>query len=198
MPRCAVTRPSDDRGIRWAEWNSWRGEESLRCADHDNKNHSQYGSAAARLRRRSKVSRMLKRVLFQVHLWLGLTAGIVLAVVGVTGAALSYEDEILRWLNPGVMTVAPRADPILAPPALAAALAAREPGRRITAITVSGEPTHAARVIFAPAAGGAGRRGELRHVDPYTAELLGEPVGEDFFRLVMQLHRWLAAGAVGK
>ena len=47
--------------------------------------------------------------------------------------------------------------------------------------------------------GGPGsRRSEVQYADPYTGELLSNPRGTGFFRLVMETHRWLAAGAVGK
>ncbi|HEY4124330.1 MAG TPA: PepSY-associated TM helix domain-containing protein [Rhizomicrobium sp.] len=38
----------------------------------------------------------LRRVLFQVHLWTGLTLGIVLAVLGLSGSVLVYHDELLE------------------------------------------------------------------------------------------------------
>jgi sulfite reductase (NADPH) flavoprotein alpha-component len=50
---------------------------------------------------------MMKKLWFQAHWLLGITAGVVLALMGVTGALLSFEDALLRWMNPGVMTVTP-------------------------------------------------------------------------------------------
>ena len=49
---------------------------------------------------------MFKNAIFQIHWFLGITAGLVLAVVGVTGAMLSFEHDLLRAMNAGVMTVA--------------------------------------------------------------------------------------------
>ena len=147
---------------------------------------------------------MLKNLWFQLHWLLGITAGVVLAVVGLTGGVLSFEDDILRALNPGVMTVAPRGD-APAPPELLARIQAANPDRTVTALSVSADPADAARVTFAPPPqpdgappGGPRARGITRYVDPYTGDLLGEPRGQDFFRFTMQLHRWLAAGDVGK
>ena len=37
----------------------------------------------------------LRRILFQIHLWSGLTLGIVLAVLGLSGSVLVYHDELL-------------------------------------------------------------------------------------------------------
>lgn len=142
---------------------------------------------------------MLKAIWFQTHWLLGITAGIVLAVVGVTGGMLSFEDEILRALNPGVITVEARPGGPLPPAALLDKIRAEVPERTITALTVHTDPERAARVTLAPfPSGTGGPRGEMRYVDPYDGRLLGAVRGQDFFRLTMQIHRWLAAGDVGK
>jgi sulfite reductase (NADPH) flavoprotein alpha-component len=138
---------------------------------------------------------MFKWILFQSHWLLGITAGIVLAVVGFTGGMLSFEDEILRALNPGVMTVQARGTALLTPPELMAVMARAEPEKRVQAVTVYADPARAARVSFA---GGRGPRGETRYADPYDGTLLGQPRGEEFMRTTMQIHRWLASGDIGK
>lgn len=145
---------------------------------------------------------MFKNLIFQLHWLLGITAGVVLAVVGITGAMLSFEHDLLKAMNPGVMTVVPQAQ-ALTPAELLARIATAEPGKTIQSLSLAGDPEESARVGFAPAAdakpGPGGRvRGETRYVDPYTGELLGQPRGEGFFRFTMQIHRWLAADDVGK
>jgi len=146
---------------------------------------------------------MLRKILFQTHWFLGITAGLVLALVGVTGAMLSFEDPILKAINPGVMTVEPAGRAPLAPAQLLARVATQAPDKAISALTLSSDPADAARIGFAPVPGappgpGGRPRGETRWLDPYTGDLLGHPRGEGFFRKTMQLHRWLAAGEVGK
>ena len=42
---------------------------------------------------------MHKTIWFKIHWFLGITAGIILLVVGVTGAIMSFEKEILRAIN---------------------------------------------------------------------------------------------------
>lgn len=51
---------------------------------------------------------MLKNVLFQLHWFLGITAGSVLAIMGITGATLAFQDEILRSMNPSLEHVVHR------------------------------------------------------------------------------------------
>lgn len=144
-----------------------------------------------------------RNALFQIHWFLGITAGIVLALVGVTGGLLSFEDELLKAWNPGVMSVEARGKP-LSPDALVARIREQRPDDRIQSLTIARAATDPARVGFAPAKGtaagpgGRGPRGESHYVDPYSGQLLGKPRGEGFFRTTMQLHRWLAMDDVGK
>ena len=39
----------------------------------------------------------LRRVLFWTHLFFGLSAGLVIAIMSVTGLALAFEEEIIEW-----------------------------------------------------------------------------------------------------
>ncbi len=142
----------------------------------------------------------LSPVLFQIHWFIGITAGMVLMVVGVTGALLSYQDEILRALNPGVLTVAARPEPTLPPAELIRRIEAAS-GGRVASLTLAAAPDRPARAFLtpreAPAPGTRPRR-ELRLADPRDGSLLGTPVGEGFFRTTRELHRWLLAGAEGR
>lgn len=147
---------------------------------------------------------LLRTVLFRIHWLLGIVAGAVLIVVGVTGGMLSFEDELLRAMNPGVASVQARGEP-LSTAALLTRVAAQRPDDAIASLTRSADPTDPAVVGFAPwrpaAAGPGGRpRGESRRVDPYDGALLGELRGEGFFRTTMRLHRWLLAepDSIGK
>jgi len=152
---------------------------------------------------------MMKKIWFRVHWLLGITASVALAIMGVTGALLSFEEALLRWLNPGVMTVTPRAEGPLPLQELVARIQAALPEKRLTGLTLSADLRDAVRVGFAvsgsgrggqgrPASQRGGRRSEWRYVDPYTGEILGEPRGQAFFRFTMEFHRWLAMGDVGK
>lgn len=147
---------------------------------------------------------LLRTVLFRTHWLLGLFAGVVLAVVGLTGAMLSFEHGILRALNPGVLSVAARGE-ALSTAALLARIGDQRPDDPIASLARFADPTAPAVVGFAPKAdappGPGGRpRGESRRIDPYDGTLLGEPRGEGFFRATMQLHRWLLADpdSIGK
>ena len=133
---------------------------------------------------------LLRRIWFQIHWFIGITAGTVLVVIGLTGAVLSFRAEITDQLNPGLRHVAaPPGAEALTPTALLDRLQAGSAAHRVATLTVFAEPGRPARVNFAPRSGE--KRGESRLADPYTAVLLPEPKGDDFFEFVESLHRWL-------
>ena len=138
---------------------------------------------------------MLKKTLFQLHWFFGITAGLVLALMGITGAAVSFQDEILRALNPSVLHVEKREAGVLPPAELVRKLEATE-GKTVSMLWVESESGNAGRVSFTPPPGE--RRGQMRYFDPYTGDYMGDAVGQDVFGFILQLHRFLAMGDTGR
>src|SRR5690554_2640373 len=99
----------------------------------------------------------MKRVFFQIHWFLRITAGLVISLVGVTGGMLSFQPQILTWMNPGVVTVEPEGDP-KTPSLLIEAIQQQMPDKAITGLTLMSEAGMAAMVRFAPEPGQ--RRGQ--------------------------------------
>jgi sulfite reductase (NADPH) flavoprotein alpha-component len=147
-----------------------------------------------------------RKALFQLHWLFGITVGIVLAVVGATGAVLSYEQQIVASLARADREVEANGRTPLPVPELLARIGADQPQKRIAGLNVVREPSLTVRVTFAPegarpAAGGEGgrARGEQRYVDPYTGTLLApsSSSAETFFRNTRSLHRWLMLDDLG-
>ncbi|WP_308908346.1 sulfite reductase flavoprotein subunit alpha [Pseudomonas canadensis] len=138
---------------------------------------------------------MLKKTLFQLHWFFGITTGLVLALMGITGAAVSFQDEILRALNPSVLTVEKREAGVLPPAELVRKLEATE-GQTVAMLFVESESGNAARVFFTPPPGE--RRGQLRYFDPYTGDYMGDVVGQEVFGFLLQFHRFLVMGDTGR
>ncbi|WP_075257239.1 sulfite reductase flavoprotein subunit alpha [Herbaspirillum camelliae] len=132
---------------------------------------------------------MFKKIWFQLHWFIGITAGTVLMTIGVTGALLAFREEIMDLLSPGVMHVQVRQQATLTPQQVLEKLRQEEPQRRITTMTLSAEPGASVRVVFAPPPGE--RRGQARYVDPYTGALLPPVTGMEFFEFTERFHRWL-------
>lgn len=130
----------------------------------------------------------MKNVLFQIHWFLGITAGIVLAVVGVTGGLMSFERTIMEAISPEIVQVQVSGER-LTPDAIAERFHAQKPESRVEQITLWPDADRSALVRVAPPPGE--RRGDAIYINPYTGELLGKITGEQFFRTVRSLHRWL-------
>jgi sulfite reductase (NADPH) flavoprotein alpha-component len=133
--------------------------------------------------------RAIKAVLFQVHSIAGLILALLLSLIALTGAIMSFEDEIVGHLNTGIMQVGPRQAPALMPDELVARLKAAQDVGKVAAVTLLRDPSAAVHVRFGRDERG-GRPTSL-YVDPYDAHVLGSPRGEEFFASVRRLHRWL-------
>ncbi|WP_448722974.1 PepSY domain-containing protein [Pseudomonas farris] len=138
---------------------------------------------------------MLKKSLFQLHWFFGISAGLVLALMGITGAAVSFQDEILRALNPSVLHVEKQIAGVLPPAELVEKIEGAS-GKTVSMLWVETDSGNAARVIFTAPPGE--RRGPMRYFDPYTGEFMGDVTGQDFFGLMLQLHRVLAMDDIGR
>ncbi|KAB0490100.1 PepSY domain-containing protein [Pseudomonas vancouverensis] len=138
---------------------------------------------------------MLKKTLFQLHWFFGISAGLILALMGITGATVSFQDEILSALNPSVLQVEKQVAGVLPPAELVEKFEGAS-GKKVSMLTVETDSGSAGKVWFTPPPGE--RRGEMRYFDPYTAEFLGDATGQDFFGFMLQLHRFLAMGDSGR
>jgi uncharacterized iron-regulated membrane protein len=134
----------------------------------------------------------VRRVLFQVHLWVGVCTGLYIFVVCVTGAALVFRIDMQRALHPHLFT-ARTAGPVAHPADVMESVA-----RAFPAATVSGvdapttlRPTYLAYAL-------AGERFLTILLDPVTAELLGELPEDSAVRTLQDLHFDLLAGRAGR
>ncbi|MBO3661133.1 sulfite reductase flavoprotein subunit alpha [Acinetobacter variabilis] len=138
---------------------------------------------------------MFKKTFFQIHWFLGITAGLILSIMGVTGAIYSYEPQILKWMNSNSYTVQVQERDKLSPAQLYQHFQNQNPEMKINSITVAQDPSASSTVNIVKE---GARRGYNMMVNPYTAEVLPEIKGREFFQFVQQLHRNLTVGPVGK
>jgi uncharacterized iron-regulated membrane protein len=139
-----------------------------------------------------------RTIIFWCHLTAGVSAGLVILVMSVTGALLAFEPQIERFAEREMRTIQP-------PSAEARRLSVQElfakareakPEMKPTALTLQADPTAAASFTL-------GREGVL-YLNPYTGAVTGEGAKgvRAFFRGVTDWHRWLGAGnenrALGK
>ncbi|WP_083292882.1 sulfite reductase flavoprotein subunit alpha [Janthinobacterium sp. HH104] len=129
-----------------------------------------------------------KQIWFQLHWFIGITAGTVLVIIGLSGATLAFKDELLDVMNPGVRHVPVETRAPLTPAPLSN-IAAAEHGQRVASITMYAQAGTAPRLFFAPKNGQ--RRGESIYMHPYTGATQPALAGAEFFEWTESLHRWL-------
>jgi uncharacterized iron-regulated membrane protein len=131
-----------------------------------------------------------RKIIFWCHLPVGVTAGLVIFVMSVTGVLLAYEKQIIAWADKRSYRVArPSAESARLPlDALLAKVREARPEVSLSTVTLRADAD-------APMAVGAGREGTIL-VNPYTGEVLGEGSKQvrAFFRTITDWHRWLGAG----
>lgn len=138
---------------------------------------------------------MFKKILFQIHWFLGITAGLILSIMGVTGAIYSYDQQILKWVNSDSYVVQAENTPKLTPAQLYQHFNTTQPEIKINSITIAKDPTSSSVVNIEKE---GERRGYNMMVNPYNAQVLPDVKGRKLLLLIQQIHRNLTAGEVGK
>lgn len=125
-----------------------------------------------------------------VHLYLGLTAGLVIATCCLTGAALVFEPEITKALHPDWFHVEGSGAPVSVRTALDS-VAAAVPGSQVMSMTLTNDPARPWEVLT--------DQGKRALVDPFTGHVVAlAPFRLPFFQHAMEIHRWLLADDVGE
>ncbi|HYV10259.1 MAG TPA: PepSY-associated TM helix domain-containing protein [Pyrinomonadaceae bacterium] len=130
----------------------------------------------------------LRKIIFWCHLPVGVTAGLVIFTMCVTGVLLSFEKQITAWADTrGYRSAPPTPETTHLPVETLIAKAREARGAAPTAVTIKSDPAAPAEIAF-------GRETTL-FVNPYTGAMLGEGSKSvrSFFRTVTDWHRWLGA-----
>jgi uncharacterized iron-regulated membrane protein len=134
----------------------------------------------------------MRRLLFQVHLWLGVLAGVYVAVISVTGAALVFRIDMQRALHPELFTPS-AAGPLADPVAVMESVSRAYPQHRLSGVDA---PTTVRPTYLAYVTSGAEFRTVL--IDPVTTAVLGELPDHPVIRTLQNLHYNLLAGRAGR
>jgi len=137
------------------------------------------------MRESTKAPVTARWLIFQFHWLLGITAGLVLAVMGVTGASMAFQDEIQAALVGHVRLVP--GQQALAPAELMQRAVA-EHGGKVVRLLVDHDPTVPARISFSSEED-EGRDTFL--VDRGTGRILGPLPAGALFDTLNHLHRWM-------
>jgi uncharacterized iron-regulated membrane protein len=141
--------------------------------------------------------KIFRKILFWLHLAAGVTAGIIVLLMSVTGVLLTYEKQMIMSADKSAYKIDPaewNATP-LKPEALIAKVS--EAGAVPSGITIRADGAAPASVSF-PNANGRGERSVFVH--PYNGDMLGEgaQAPRHFFHVAEDLHRWIAMDGAGR
>ena len=133
----------------------------------------------------------MRRVLFGIHRWVGLVAGIYVLIVSITGAALVFRIDLQRASHPHLFTASkgPLADPVTIMESVARAF----PDHRLSGVDAptTTRPTYLAYVTSAATF-------KTVLVDPVSARVLGELPERTAVRTLQDLHYDLLSGRTGR
>jgi uncharacterized iron-regulated membrane protein len=133
-----------------------------------------------------------RKILFWMHLPAGLTAGIVIMIMSVTGLLLTYERQILIWADRAFWSAPPSPNATRLPIETLLANTRSALNSLPSTVTVRADPS-------APVEAGFGRE-RIVYVNPYSGAVLGEGSKQPraFFHSVTDWHRWLATSVQGR
>src|SRR5690349_19205956 len=128
----------------------------------------------------------MRKIIFWLHLSAGVTAGVVILLMSVTGVLLAFERQIISFAERDLRATA--ADAARAPLPLSqviSAAASTVPDGKASNVVVRSDRLAPVTVAF-------GRERTL-FVNPYTGAVLGEGAKgvRGFFEANRSLHRWL-------
>lgn len=130
-----------------------------------------------------------RKLFNDIHLWLGIGAGLILFVVCLTGTIYTFHTEIDEWVNSEKYHInASSYDKPIPVEQLAEKLKQQKEGQ-VASVSIS---TDSDAYKFSVRKEGE-RRGSNYLVNQYTGEILGDTKSNtsEFFMLMFRLHRWL-------
>jgi uncharacterized iron-regulated membrane protein len=121
----------------------------------------------------------MRKLIFNLHLYGALIAGLFVVVIGVTGSIMAFEEDIDRVTHRGLFHVDPQGAPMPVTELLKAAQKAY-PGQRIGSIRLPQRPTDAAQFTV------KGPRAVF--INPYTGAIIGDRDPATVLSKIHQLH----------
>ena len=136
----------------------------------------------------------LRKVLFQIHLWTGIGAGVYVLVICVSGSVLVYRNELYRTFQPRPTVVTGSGESMTVEDLKSIAHRAY-PGYEVTDVRRGETANHAVEIALK-----RGKAMKRRLLHPFTGEDLGDPMPAGF-RLtawLLDLHDNLLSGETGR
>lgn len=128
----------------------------------------------------------MRKLFRQIHLWLSVPFGLIIALICFSGAMLVFENEVNELTRPELYRVTESGDEPLPIEQLLEKVATTLPDSvSVTGVTISPDPQRPYQVSLSKP-----RRASV-FVDQYTGEIKGKSGRTGFFMMMFRLHRWL-------
>ncbi len=128
-----------------------------------------------------------KKITGKIHLWLGLSSGIIIVFLGITGCILAFEQEIKSFTEPYLYVKAEN-KPVIPPARLQQIAMVQLPGKILHSISYSGKDKSAQVGFY----NGDPEYYYVVYINQYTGEVLKvKNEDADFFRVVLNGHYYL-------
>src|SRR5690349_20382007 len=128
----------------------------------------------------------MRKLLFNLHLYFALIAGVFIIILGITGSIIAFETELGHALRPKLSYVKPQPK-ALSLAEISAAVLKASPGDRVRSYTLSTSPNISYQV---------GISQDVVYVNQYTGEIVGVQHEPDFvsnaLNTIHQVHLRLA------
>jgi uncharacterized iron-regulated membrane protein len=132
----------------------------------------------------------IRKIIFWSHLLAGVIAGSVIAIMSVTGIAIAFEEEILRWQDRKVSVIEAMptpGTPLLSVAELKRRVGSKRPEFQVASVAIFSDPQRA----WEFRADGE----ELLYVNPFTGAMRESRAGgaHEVIHQLEEWHRWLGA-----
>lgn len=132
-----------------------------------------------------RIGARIRSVLFWTHLAIGLSAGLIILLMSITGVMLGFERQMIAWID-GAPRVAPSESPAM--PLDSMLSIAGLPRDSVASIVLRRDASLPVTVRM--------NQGAPVQLDPFRAEVLvasGTGKGQEFFSALRRWHRWVGA-----
>ena len=128
----------------------------------------------------------MKKIFRQIHLWLSVPFGLIIALICFSGAMLVFENEVMELTRHELYYVKKVETTPLSVEQLLEKVASTLPDSvSVTGVSIASDPERAWQVNLSKP-----RRASM-YVDQYTGEVKGKYERSAFFMTMFRLHRWL-------
>ncbi|MFG0590041.1 PepSY-associated TM helix domain-containing protein [Myroides odoratimimus] len=139
---------------------------------------------------KTKKKNAFRKLMNDLHLWLGIASSLILFVVCLTGTIYTFKSEIQQMLAPDMYKLTVVKSEVIPIDAMKAFVESTYQGK-VQRVSINYKKD--APYVFSVGFKDKDKKNETVYLNPYTNEIVGAGRGpaDEFFMTVFKLHRWL-------